>query len=205
MSQYNFRVHVGTEIKTFTEVELGEYAGLVGLDKAAPGRYSWLFVMQLYLHAEVNGIDPSMIVGELKALEGGTSPAGTKPATEFTREPLKGLWHKHFFSAHFVGHNLANHHAGGRLGKLVEQVMDPKKYPVITAELINKLTHEIVTGAFEKREAQDKLTGEWIVFAKHGGQNYYLCLATHETGDQAIYDQIESACFRQFPALNPVV
>lgn len=205
MSQYNFRVHVGVEIKTFTEVELGEYASLVRLDKAAPGRYSWLFVMQLYLHAEVNGIDPSMIVGELKALEGGTPTAGTKPAKEFTREPLKGLWHKHFFSAHFVGHNLSNHHAGGRLGKLVEQVMDPKKYPVVTAELINKLTHEVVTGAFDKREAQDKLTGEWIVFAKHGGQNYYLCLATHETGDQIIYNQIKSACFRQFPALNPVV
>ena len=205
MAQYNFRVHVGTEIKTFTEVELGEYARLVGLDRAAPGRYSWLFVMQLYLHAGVNGIDPSMIVGEVTALEGGTPPAGTKPATEFTREPLKGFWHKHFFSAHFVGHNLANHHAGGRLGKLVEQVMDPKKYPVVTAELIDKLTHEIVTGAFEKREAQDKLTGEWIVFAKHSGQNYYLCLAMHDTGDQIIYDQIKSACLRQFPALNPVV
>lgn len=203
MPQYNFRVHVGDQIKTFTEEELGEYASLVGLDKAAPGRYSWLFVMQLYLHAEVNGIDPSMIVGEINGLEGGTQPAGTKPATEFTKPPLKGLWHKHFFSTHFVGHNLANHHAGNRLGNLVEQVMDPTKYPIVTAELIGKLAHEIVTGAFEKREAQGKLTGEWIVFAKHAGQNYYLCLSTHDTGDQVIYDQIKSACFRQFPILQP--
>ena len=203
MSQYNFRVHVGADIKTFTEVELGEYANMVGLDQATPGHYSWLFVMQLYLHAEGNGIDPAMIVAELKALEGGTQSVGTKPATEFTKQPLKGLWHKHFFSAHFVCHNLANHHAGGRLGKLVEQVMDPKQYPVVTAELIDKLTHEIVTSAFEKREAQDKLTGEWIVFAKHGGHNYYLCLAMHDTGDQIIYDQIKSVCFCQFPFLNP--
>lgn len=204
MSQYNFRVHVGADIKTFTEIELGEYANMIGLDQATPGRYSWLFVMQLYLHAEVNGIDPSMIVAELKSLEGGTQSVGTKPATEFTKEPLKGLWHKHFFSAHFVGHNLVNHHAGGRLGKLVDQVMDPKQYPVVTTELINKLTYEIVTGALEKREAQDKLTGEWIVFSKHGGKNYYLSLAMHDTGDQIIYDQIKSVCFRQFPFLNPV-
>jgi hypothetical protein len=44
MPQYNFRVHAGTEVKSFTEVELGRYASWVGLDNAAPGRYSWLFV-----------------------------------------------------------------------------------------------------------------------------------------------------------------
>ena len=203
-AQYSFRIHAGTDIKTFTEVELGEYASQVGLDRIAPGRYSWLFVMKLFLHAEVNGIDPSMILAELEALEGDTPTVGTKRATEFTKEPLKGLWHKHYFSAHFVGKNLANHHARGRLGKLVEQVMDPIKYPVVTVELIDKLTHEIFTGALEKREAQDKLTGEWIVFGKHEGQNYYLCIATHDTGDQIIYAQVKSACFRQFPFLNPV-
>lgn len=204
MAQYNFRIHVGTDVKTFTEVRLAEYANEVGLAQAAPDCYSWLLVMHLYLHAQVNDIDPSMIVAELKALEGNAPSVGTKAATQFTGEPLKGLWHKHFFSAQFVGHNLVNHHAGGRLGKLVEQVMDPAKYPVITAELLDTLTHEVVTGAFEKREAQNKLTGEWIVFAKHEGKNYYLCLATHETGDQVIYDQIKSICFRQFPFLSPV-
>lgn len=203
MAQFSFRVHLGDQIETLTEKELGEYATLVGLDRAAPGRYSWLFVMQLFLHEKVNGIDPSMIVGEVKGLEGGAQPAGTKPATEFTKPPLKGLWHKHFFSAHFVGQNLVNHHAGGRLGKLIEQVMDPANNPVLTPELINKLSKEVVTGAFEKREAEGKLTGEWIVFAKHGGQNYYLSLATHDSGDQVIYDQIQSTCFRQFPALWP--
>ncbi len=203
--QYTFKIHAGSDIKTFTEVELSKYANQVGLSHVAPNRYSWLFVIQLLLNAEVNGVDHSMIIAELKALEGGELSVGTKPATKFTRKPLKGLWHKHYFSAHFVGHNLASQHAGGRLEKLVEQVMDPVKYPVITPELIDKLTHEIVTGAFERREEKDKLTGEWIVFGKHEGQNYYLCLATHETGDQVIYDQIMSVCKRQFPFLNFVL
>jgi hypothetical protein len=144
-----------------------------------------------------------MIVAEIKALEGGPQTVGTKPATEFTKEPLKGLWHKHFFSAHFVAHNLLNQLAGGRLKALVEKVLDPKKHSIITAELINEISHEVATGTFEKREAQGKLTGEWIVFAKHGGQNYYLCLSTHNAGDQVIYAQIKSACFHQFPFLRP--
>jgi len=159
MIYYNFRIHVGNDMQTFTEKELGKFASLVGLDQVAPGRLSWLFVMQLFLHAQVDGVDPSMIVAEIKALEGGPQTIGTKTATEFTKEPLKGLWHKHFFSAHFVVHNLINQLAGGRLKALVEKVLDPKKHPIITAELINELSHEVATGTFEKREAQDKLTG----------------------------------------------
>jgi hypothetical protein len=46
--------------------------------------------MQLFLHAQVDGIDPSAIVAEIKALEGGPQTIGTKPATEFTKKPLKG-------------------------------------------------------------------------------------------------------------------
>ncbi len=190
-------------MKTFTEKELADYASEIGLDRAAPNRYSWLFVMQLLLHSEVSGIDPSLIVEEIKALEGGYSRVGTKPASEFTKEPLKGLWHKHFFSAHFVAHNIVNQLAGGRLAALVEEVLDPAKSPVITAEMINELSHRATSEAFEKRATEGKLTGEWIVFAKHGGTNYYLSLSTHTAGDQVIYDQISSVCFAQFPFLKP--
>jgi hypothetical protein len=62
-----------------------------------------------------------------------------------------------------VAHNLLNQLADGRLKALVEKVLDPKKHPIITAELINELSHEVATGTFEKREAQCKLTGEWII------------------------------------------
>ena len=202
-SQYNFRIHVGNDVQTVTEDGLGEFASLVGLDRAAPGRFSWLFAMQLFLHVQADDVDPSMIVSEIKALEGEPQAVGTKPPTKFTKEPLKGLWHKHFFSAHFVAHNLINQLSGGRLKALVEKVLDPKKHPIITAELIQELSHVVATGTFEQREALGKLTGEWIVFAIHGGQNYYLCLSTHNAGDQAIYDQIKSVCFHQFPFLRP--
>ena len=202
-SRYSFQIHVGDDTQTLTEKELGEFASLIGLDRAASGQYSWLFVLQLLLAALVHGVDPSMIVAEVEALEGGRQTVGTKPASEFTKEPLKGLWHKHFFSAHFIARNLLNQLAGGKLQALVERVLDPKKHPFITIRLINELCHEAATGTLEDRESQGKLTGEWIVFAKHGGKNHYLGLFTHNAGDQAIYDQIKSICFEQFPFLKP--
>jgi len=53
----------------------------------------------------------------------------------------------------------------------------------------------------EERENQSKLTGEWIVFAKHQGRNYYVTLATHTTGDQHTFDEIKSMAHAEFPFL----
>ncbi|MGB7835558.1 MAG: hypothetical protein WBL84_25470, partial [Xanthobacteraceae bacterium] len=53
----------------------------------------------------------------------------------------------------------------------------------------------------EVRNASKKLTGEWIVFLKRAGKNYYLCCNTHVAGDQVIYDRIAEHCVRDFPEL----
>jgi hypothetical protein len=195
-------VHVENQSKTFTEVELRAFAYRVGLEEVAPGRYSWLFVMQLYLYWEMHGIDPAAIIDEIEGLESGLSGVGTKPATAFTCAPLKGLWHKHFFSARFLAHNLLIEHSGGRLRTLVEDVMDSAKSPVVTVGMISELSHRLVKDAFESRWSQHKITGEWIIFAKYDGEHYYLSLSTHNVGDQAIYDQLDSVCFLQFPFLR---
>jgi hypothetical protein len=201
MTGYSIKTSGGVEI--FTEDELRAYASRVGLDRVAPGRYSWLFVLKLLAFEKFNGIDPHTIINEVAALESGVVNLGTKPATEFKKLPLKGLWHKHFFSAHFIGQNLINQHANGRLEALIEKVMDPAKYPVVTQELINKVASAVVSDAMIARGAQKKITGEWIVFAKHAGQNYYLTLDKHDTDDLAIYNQIAKICFPQFPFLDP--
>lgn len=63
------------------------------------------------------------------------------------------------------------------------------------------MAHAVTHGALEDRENQSKLTGEWIVFAKHQGQNYYLTLATHTTEDQHTFDEISSMAHGEFPFL----
>jgi hypothetical protein len=49
------------------------------------------------------------------------------------------------------------------------------------------------------------MTGDWIIFAKHEGQNFYLGLATHEeampqVADQ-LYDKLRGGSAWEFPFL----
>ena len=85
------------------------------------------------------------------------------------------------------------------LDKLVDEVLDPAKSPVITKEMVNELSHRVAHEPLETREAQKKLTGEWIVYLQREGKNYYLCCNTHNAGDPFIYDRIMEHCVRDFP------
>jgi hypothetical protein len=79
--------------------------------------------------------------------------------------------------------------------------MDPAISNVITQEMIDELAHRVTYEPVENRRKQDKITGEWLIFAKHDGTNYYLCLNTHGAGDQFIHDRIITHCVRDFPKL----
>lgn len=187
--------------------DMVRYAEAIGLEDIAPGRYSKLFAFKLFLHEVFGGLERDFVLEELKALEGQPSTApNTKPSAQFTQEPLNGLWHKHFFSALFLGRNIANHMSPKKLGETIARVLDPTKSPVVTKEMIHELAHEVTEGALRDRESQNKLTGEWIIFAKHDGQNYYLTIAKHPTGravgDQVIFDEIRSIAYKQFPFLD---
>jgi len=80
--------------------------------------------------------------------------------------------------------------------------MDPSKSEIITEEMISELAHRVTHEPVEERANANKLTGEWIVFAKEAGKNYYLCLNTHAAGDQQIADRIRDNCVRDFPFLS---
>jgi len=71
----------------------------------------------------------------------------------------------------------------------------------ITAENLNALTHDIVTGSLEKRADAGKLTGEWIVFAKENGENIYLAIGTHSEPDEQLANNLRVTCVPEFPFL----
>lgn len=202
-----FNVHFGESRQTITSDQLDELAVSYGLNRIAQGRYSSLFVLNLLLLERVDGIPHHFVVDEIKALEGLAPATGTKPAAEFSRAPLRGLWHKHFFVSMMssTGHNIANHLAGDRLANLVAEVFDPHKSPVITEEMINELAHRVTVESLESRAEQGKLTGEWMVFAKEAGRNHYLCIARHDAGDENIANHIRTTCVPQFPFLQRYV
>lgn len=201
--KYIFRLSLPSGVREVGHDELSDFANLVGLTKNINGRFSWQFAMDLFALLEVEGIDPAYIVTEIRHLEEGTQ-SRTKPEEEFKHPPLRGLWHKHFFSARFLPANIAIEH--GKKG--VAKILASKNLSVQTEEdarlLSIEIAREIVTGAFEQRSERQALTGEWIVFAKHDGQNYYLraCKHSDPSNDQKLYNEIEQACFRQFPFLK---
>ncbi|MGO3295605.1 MAG: hypothetical protein ACTILN_08035, partial [Marinobacter sp.] len=46
--------------------------------------------------------------------------------------------------------------------------------------------HAFSHGTREKRVQRGAMTGEWIIFAKHEGQKYYLCLGQHGDGEEVV-------------------
>lgn len=97
-----------------------------------------------------------------------------------------------------------NLHDGGNrdLTRLLDEVMEnyresPDLWP-------NYLTHRLVVQGFEER-AQRGLTGDWIIFAKHDGRNYYLDLAIHEEGKEynadALSQRLRNGSHAEFPFL----
>jgi len=196
-------IHEGGSTYQITQDQLTQFADQYGLEQVASGRYSSLFIGNLFLLQRQNGIDPFEIIDEIKSLEGLGPSCQTKPASQFTGKYLKGFWHKHFLSTNvsFIAHNIINQLAGNKFEDLANQVFGHNQNSVITEEMINDLSHRVVSETLENRANQENLTGEWIIFAKEKGKNYYLCIATHQSGDENIAQSIKLACVPQFPFL----
>jgi mRNA-degrading endonuclease YafQ of YafQ-DinJ toxin-antitoxin module len=193
-----------SEVKV-TDEQLSAFSSMYSISKKIRSRISELLWLDLYIYDQEFGVSPDDVLREIKNLESSEADPQTKHASQFSHKPLKGLWHKHFFSAHFVPHNISNALKGGVLQKLVNEELDPSKSPTITKGMIDDLSHRIIHEPIERRANDNKLTGEWIVFAKHNQNNYYLCCNTHDAGDQMIFDRINTHCQRDFPFLSALL
>lgn len=192
------------QLKITSEM-LSYFADHCGIDDNYRSRVSELLLLDLFVYITEFSVSSQDVIEELKNLENGDGNTETKLATQFNRPPLAGLWHKHFFTHHFLVQNIQNALKGGKLEALINDVMDPSKSSIITKEMISELSHRVTHEPVEERANNKRLTGEWIIFAKEGGKNYYLCLNTHNVGDQQIADRIHDNCVREFPFLSVIV
>ena len=67
-----------------------------------------------------------------------------------------------------------------------------------------RLAHKLVLGGLDDRAAARRMTGDWIIFAKHEGQNYYLGVATHNEARRdphTLYQRLRSGSEWEFPFL----
>ena len=101
----------------------------------------------------------------------------------------------HFTDASFILKNIGIHlgleHGNSeKLGKLVQEAFDQNSSGFVDDKFINHISTGMSFKALEERSKGHKLTGEWIVFQKYEGKNYYLTLAAHNEGDDKIYKRV---------------
>ncbi len=161
-----------------------------------------LFWFDTYMLNHKRIADPFDIIDTLQNLESGEPRTGIVAASRFKRMPLKGLWHKHYFSARFLAHNIVREWGVEGLEKIINEVMDPRKSDVITEDMIKELAHKLTVAQLENRSKAGRLTGEWVIFAKHEGKNFYLALGIHDWPDQEQYSRIARHCATEFPGLD---
>ncbi|KOO16958.1 hypothetical protein AKJ18_02455 [Vibrio xuii] len=74
-----------------------------------------------------------------------------------------------------------------------------------TNQQAKEIANQVVTGTLDKRKAKNKITEEWVVYAKYNDELYYLCLARHDDADQFIRNRIERHCVKEFPFLSSLL
>lgn len=148
-------------------------------------------------------LNPAKVVAEIRALEGIGQPMGTKGEEPFKKGALRGL-----FKKHYLEDGLNSMRANIVLGLGPKQ----KELPKIIKTLVPTIAHlpprefcaeiaNAVTNVYADRARRQKLTGEWLVFAKHEGKNYYLSLATHHEEEDEVCERIKLGCLNEFPFL----
>lgn len=168
------------------------------------------------------GLDSFAVLDELDFLEGHRPVSCSVAATQFKHPPLFPLWHKHFWSARHILRNLIIRwgldRGGNRdLDKLIGSVLS--EYGDDPEGLSGMLADKMVFGGFTERARSGPaatvrevqagqrrgygLTGDWIIYGKHSGKNYYLDMAGHTEGETPddLMAKLRNGSAAEFPFL----
>ncbi|MEM5389292.1 hypothetical protein VSR68_37910 [Paraburkholderia phymatum] len=190
--------------------ELEQFINMIGLDRAAPGRYSFLLAVSLFGAFKSGLQNPHTVVREIMALEAGT-PTGLKAPIQNRHPPLKGLWHKHYLQDGLRSMAMNVQQGLKRYGmpyfqQKIKEAQETGEERYVTVEDIEALSSDVIHGNLSRLRADERYTGEWLVFARHEGLNFYLCIATH---DKSTHDHIrqliDNVCCMEFPFLSKLL
>lgn len=187
--------------------ELQQFAGMLGLDRVAPGRYSMVLLLQLYGSCKSGMENPHKVMREISALEGIGPASKLKAPIQNKHPPLKGLWHKHYQQSGMRSLAMNIGKALKRYGipyaqKKVDEAQAAGELRYFSAEDVKPIVHDVLHNNFMQLGKDAAVSGEWLLFAKHNGKNYYLSLATHDASQHAqVRQAIDGMCCREFPFL----
>ena len=186
------------------------FAEQIGLSAVAHDRYSILLLLELFGGAQSGTLNPAKVVSQIEALEGVGVGGGLKPATPFKHPPLNGLWHQHYLEDGLpsMARNLSKGIDRFVLPWLKRQATEADaagEEKSLTEADCARIAHEAVVSNWQQLIETTALTGEWIVFAKHQGKNYYLSLGKHDSGDEVLRARIDAICLSEFPFLKDIL
>jgi hypothetical protein len=165
------------------------------------GKFSALLVEELATHNINRTVHIHSVFDQIGRLEDPSfrRGGGVKPASPFTGK-LKGFWHQHYSEPGHLIKNLQNDLHSPEAWVIFEKMADA----INQGDDPSLLVPELVIGGYERRHAAGKMTGEWIVFAKHNDINYYLTLGNHTEGDAELFGRI-MVCIGEFPELSALL
>jgi predicted RNase H-like HicB family nuclease len=171
-------------------------------------RCSSQILLDLFFGTEIFGVRPFTVIDEIKSLEK-LKISQTKQAEQFTRPTLGGLWHKHYMNGDVASlaqniKNALNEYGIPFFEEKIREAQAAGEKRFVTKDDVPKIVNDVVTNNRARRRSEGKITGEWIVYAQHEDQNFYLCLAKHNDGDEKIRERIERICVREFPFLKNI-
>ncbi len=175
------------------EEHLGNHAGLALVDRA---RLSRLLCDQLVYGITTRTLDSYAVTDVIEALEMPDRARVRAEGRPFKNPPLRGLLHAHFVQASFILKNLDNEIRRRSGLARVEEAFESRG--VLDEKTIDRVAHAATFGLYEQRARREALTGEWLIYAHHGGDNFYLAVAAHDEGDQEIHDRMMSRCEESF-------
>jgi len=191
--------------------ELQQFASMLGLDRAAPGRYSMVLLLQLYGACKAGAENPHKVMREINALEGIGPASKLKAPIQNKHPPLKGLWHKHYQQSGMRSHAMNIGKALKRYGipyaqKKVDEGKASGKLQYFSADDVKPIVRDVLHNNFMQLGKDAAVSGEWLVFAEHDGKYYYLSLATHDTSQHGqVRQAIDAICCREFPFLTTLL
>jgi hypothetical protein len=167
-------------------------------------RVSDYFVAQLKHLLEEGRVHTESIVDEINYLEDPKDRTRTKKAKKFSGGRLKGFWHTHFFNGD-VSQQATNYlkllNKEGAVELIIKDIMAETDDPAIIAK---KIAERIVPQQFDDITNKKSWTGDWVIYAKYEGKNYYLMICKHSSqGEDTdhLYYEMKEKCGSQYPFL----